>query len=169
MRQDETLGLFGKRLQRKKYQLFVREGIDKELDNYFKQIRRLPILGSETFIKTVSEKYLRNKHVSNEIPEHKIINKITSNEIMDRIAEHFETSVADLKVVNRRGDNWPRAVAMYLTTELTQETLQTIANTFTNITYSGISKNKSRVMAAMKEQGSIAKEIGRLVKVLVSQ
>jgi len=65
----ETLNRFSKHLRRKQYQLFVNEGIDKELDSFYQKIQRIPILGSEAFSSTITKKYLINRPVDIEINE----------------------------------------------------------------------------------------------------
>ena len=52
-----TLNKFGADMQKHKYRAFVAEGIDREIDSFFRKIKRLPILGTEAFVKTISQKY----------------------------------------------------------------------------------------------------------------
>lgn len=69
---DEILSRFGPDKKVQKYCKFITEGIDAEIDSFFKKLTLLPILGCEAFTKTISEKYLKNETISSKFPNKNI-------------------------------------------------------------------------------------------------
>ncbi len=158
-----TLDQFGNRLQKQKYEAFMAEGIDKNTDDFYKKLKNLPILGSEAFVKTVSEKYLTNNPISKEITDHKKLQSLpTSNIIMQVVAEYYKTNTDDLKRSDRGNKNQARSVAIYLAYQLTGQSLQTIANDFANTSYSGVAQMHKRMKRQISENPVIAQQIAKL-------
>ena len=104
-------------LLRRKYKAFVEESVDTELDYFYKAHKVLPVLGCEMFIKSVSDKYLQEKHKINDISEHKLLYISTRNninEIMDAVSIYYGASKNTLMFVNKNTGNLVRSVEMYL-------------------------------------------------------
>ena len=165
-----VLEQFGSRKQRQKYQLFIEEGIDKELDTFFKKLKRIPILGSEAFVKTVTQKYLKDK--TKEIPEQNRLYKLrlpSIKDIMQAVAKYYHIDISALKVTKLKSSNKPRAIAIYLAFKLSGQSLQAIADQFTNISYSGVAQSYKRIKEKIEKDPIIAKEIVFLEKEFQSE
>lgn len=147
-----TLDYFGKHNQRQNYKAFVEEGIDKELLDYFKKLKRIPILGSEVFQKTVSEKYLQEQHKIIEIPAHKeMITLPTLDEISAVVSNYYQIDSKELTRKKRGENNIPRRVWMYVAQQHGQHNHHSIANYMGDMTTRGVSKSNLRLA---KKQGN---------------
>jgi len=157
-----TLSKFGASMQKQNYRTFIAEGIDKKTDSFFKKIKRLPILGSEAFVKTISQKYLNNKKISAEISDHRQIQNLklpTIEEVMQAVANYYKVGPNTLKYIQRRSGNTPRAIAIYLACQITNQKLQNVVKHFTNISYSGVSQTFRRVKRKMEKDIKITQDI----------
>jgi len=165
LRTGETLDYFGKKSYRQKYKAFVEEGIDKELDNYFKKLKRIPILGSEAFIKTVSEKYLQESHKIKDIPAHKQIESIPSLEkIAQVITSYYQLDNSDLKKSKRGEGNIPRMAFMYLAQRFGQYDLLSISSKVGNIGAAGVSRSCRVFCKRLSEDSQVKKDIEKCVR-----
>lgn len=123
-------------------------------------MKRLPILGSDAFIKTVSEKYLKDKNISHEIVEHKCLQKLPSvSKVISLVADYYHVDIESLKKIERCRSNEPRAIAIYLACQLTGQSLQFIADQFTNISYSGVAQTFKRMKQKITEVSNLAKAV----------
>lgn len=166
----DTLAYFGERYQKKKYKLFVEEGIDKELDDYFKKLRRLPILGSEAFSKTVTEKYLKEAHKIKEIPEHKRCLYIPSmDEISQAVCHYYNVNETAIKTTNRLEGNLPRSVAIFLSYTIGQQKLQSIADNYQNLTDAGVSKICQRIRKRLQNSPELLMQIENIKEFLLTR
>ena len=145
----------------------MEEGIDKPLNDYFKKLRRVPILGSKAFIKTVNEKYLQERHKINEIPAHKQIENIPSLEkIRQVITRYYHIDSSDLKKSKRGEGNIPRMAFMVLAHRVGQNDLLSISSTLGNIGVAGVSKSCLVFCKRMGEDARVKKEFERLIALL---
>lgn len=164
---NSILARFGEKLQKQKYRLFLQERNDEELDTFFNKIKRLPVLGAKTFIAAITEKYLNNKTLSPEVPEQKLLlakKIIKIDQLMLTIAQYYQVNIEQLKTSVRGKSNKPRSMAIYLATQMTEESLGTIADVFTNINYSSIPRVVSNIRAKMKQDPSLQTEINEIKK-----
>jgi len=163
------LDKFGNKLQKQKYRIFLEEH-DKELDTFFNKIKCMPILGAEAFIKTITEKYLSNKPLLPEVSEQRLLYKNQSptiEQIISKVIQYYQIDTAHLKESIRGKFNKPRSVAIYLARTLTDQNLQTIADTFGNITYSNVSRIVKNTYLRTIKDSALSKEIDQ-IKNLVS-
>lgn len=166
---ESVLAKFGNKLQRQKYYLFLAEENDGELDAFFNRIRRLPVLGAEVFIATITEKYLSNKTLSLEVPEQIILCKKqlpNIDKLMSIVAQYYQINIDKLKTSTRGKLNKRRSVAIYLASQVTGQGLQAIADIFTGITYSGVSKVVHNISIKMKQDINLQIEIDNIKKLL---
>jgi len=166
---NSILGKFGNKLQKQKYRIFLEEN-DKELDTFFNKMQRIPILGTEAFIKTITEKYLSNKTLLSELPEQRLLYKKqlpTIEKIISKVAQYYQIDIAHLKESIRGKFNQPRSVAIYLACMLTNQNLQTIADVFGDITYSNVSRIVKNIYVQTVKNSVLSKEIDQ-IKNLVS-
>ena len=156
---------FGEKAQQYKYRLFVEEGIDKETNNFYQNIQKIPILGTETFVKTISEKYLHKQNISIEIPEQKYMRKIfipTMEYIFDHVAKFYDTDITSIKKVKRGYENKPRSVAIYLSIIIGQKKLTDIANFIGGLSYSAVSQIRRRIHLQLSNDKNLKQEINEL-------
>jgi len=170
LRCDATLERFSQRLRRKQYQLFVQEGIDKEIDTFYQKAQRIPILGTEAFTKTISEKYLKDKAVDVEITEHKNLIKKqlpTIEDVFVSVAEYYQVEISELKRVLYKQKNMPRQIAIYLSIVVAQATLNEIANFLGNVSYSAVAKAFARFSEGLQSNKLVAEEVEKLRDILL--
>lgn len=137
-----TLNYFGNGMQKQKYKTFIEEGVDAEINQFYKKIKNIPILGTDAFTKTVTEKYLKEQHKIDDIPEHKILidsNHVTIENIISCIAKFYHICASEI-YAKKRGSRIPRIVAMYLAHTVGQHHLSQISLHFTDVTVSGVSR-----------------------------
>lgn len=167
---NSVLAKFGDVLQRQKYKLFIEEGIDNELDTFFDKLKRLPVLGTKTFITTITEKYLKNKSLSSEVPEQNVLLKkrfLSLDELLTVVADYYQVDLEKLKITSHAKRNKPRSVAIYLATITTGQSLRVIANVFTKVTYSDISQIARKVRLQLEYDNNLRDEINK-IKILLS-
>jgi len=143
----ETLNRFSKHLRRKQYQLFVNEGIDKELDSFYQKIQRIPILGSEAFSSTITKKYLINRPVDIEINElrHAVKAQLPTIELIFQMtADFYQMPLENLKSSQAYKKNIPRSMGIYLAIHCAQASLIEVASFFGNVSYFAIAKAYAR-------------------------
>src|SRR3989338_6411556 len=163
----EVLSRFGAQLRTQKYREFVHEVVDRETTNFFQRIKLLPILGTDAFIKSMSEKYLEDKKISPEISEQKLIHSLPSLErITDAVAKYYQVNPKCLKEANRQTGNLPRTVAIYLAAEITGAKLLSIAEHYENISYSGVSQAVRRFKSRLSSDNRLRKNIQDLIHLI---
>ncbi len=165
---NTTLNKFGTRLQAQKYRAFMLEGLPSaknKPDSLFKKLKRVPILGSEAFIKTVTDKYMTKGSLRCTQANSKIT---TIPSIMRAVSQYYQIDISELKSVSRMfGNRKPRAVAIYLSCLLSHQKFQVIADYFTNTTAKGISTAFCRLKREVECNCVLKQEIDCLSKSLV--
>jgi len=152
------------------YRLFVEEGIDEQTASFYDKKRIAPIFGTKEYCKTLSEKYLKNRLLDVEVPQHKLLNRQfqpSLTMIMQAVAGYYNVSVNDLKSPGQRYGNSARAMAIYLTATLTSLSLEEIAKAYTHISYSGVSHVKRSMLkqvATNSNMNYIASKIRNMIK-----
>jgi len=166
---DEILDRFGPNKKIDKYRIFITEGIDDEINSFYKKLKLMPILGCEAFTKTISENYLKNNCPSSEISQQKYLMPIFNFEqIKQVVARHHGIDELSLKIVKRKASNKPRQIAIYLACKLSGQKYKLIADEFTNITVAGIAKIFQRITEAIATDSMLNEEIILLEKRLMS-
>lgn len=161
----DTLNHFGDGWQRKKYKVFVEKGVDKEIDDFYAKIKNFPILGTEAFSKTITEKYLEERHKIYDIPEHKLLivrDVISIDEIMNKVAVFYSTDGYALKSVKKKSGNLPRAIGIYLSHVIGQHGFSEIARIFTNTTASGVSRTCHRMRIVLGNNEKVKNDFEEL-------
>jgi putative transposase len=167
---DETLDKFGPKNKIQNYRKFVNE-VMSEVDNshyILDKFLQKPILGSDAFIKSIYEKYIKDKKISIEISQQNYLNKeLNIEQIMQAVIDHYQIEKVSLMDVKRKQGNKPRKMAIYLAVQLSGQTYQTIARTFTNTTTAGVAKTYQRISQAINTNNNLAREIALLKKLLL--
>ena len=167
-----TLNKFGTKSQKQKYQIFIQEGHPNgksQPDTLFKKLKRMPILGSEAFIKTITDTYMTEGELNfAQFNHEKIKPKVPSIlSIMSAVAQYYQVNIYELKSVNRSPNNRkPRTIAIYLSCLLSNQKSQIIADYFTNTSAQGISKAFCRLKQEIESDIALQKEINYLIKCL---
>ena len=167
---NETLGRFSNRLRRKQYQLFVEEGVDKEIDSFYQKVQRIPILGADAFTKTISEKYLSEKAIDHEIVEHKrIIQKQRPNieHVFKIVASYYQMKMTEVKTIRYKQKNIPRQIAIYLSITIAQASLNDVAEFLDNVSYSAVAKAFSRFNKSLENDSALEKQMEALQDILL--
>lgn len=131
---------------------------------------RLPILGTDAFRQTVSEKYLKEEHKIREIPAHKQIKTIpTIDEIIRYVSQYYGEAESVLKSSQRGHKNYPRNISIYIAKQYSQQSLQTIADGFGELSYTGISKINQRLSQELKTNRELKRDLVKLERLLLTE
>ncbi len=164
----ETLRYFGESDQRIKYKLYTEEGVDKETDEFFSQSGKFKILGAENFIKSVTNKYLEERHKIDDIPDHKQLIKtagLNLHALIDLVADFYRVKRETIFVVERKRGNKPRSVAIFLIYLYANNIgLDEVANILKNISGNGIAKSYARFKEKIKNDIVVSNEIRELIR-----
>lgn len=161
-----TLSYFGNHSQKKEYKAFIEEGVDNEIDQFFRKLKNIPILGTDAFTKTVTEIHLQEQHKINDIPEHKLLiadGTIDIESIMRCVAGFYHITMQDINQVKKRSGNQPRTIAMYLAHIIGQYSFPEISLYLSNITSSGVSRACRRLRMQIKNNEQLRLDIEKLV------
>lgn len=170
---EPTLAKFKSKRSRFEYRIFVEEGIDRETSDFFSKIKKIPILGSDAFIKIVSEKYLslENCEKNVDIPEQTQIKNLALpqvSNIISIVAEYYHVNVGTIEISNRNRNNKPRAIAIYLAYKLTNQTARSLLQYFHDATRTGISKIYQRVKSNVAQNKALKNEVEHLQQIVGS-
>ncbi len=162
------LDQFGSKLQIQKYKAFINAGLSKnKSDGFLDKTKRASILGSEEFIKTVIEQYLNKSAELAQPTKTPLLPAPKITTIMQIVANYYHIKIIELQITNRgRNKNKPRAIAIYLSCLLSNQTLQNIADEFTNTSYHGVSKTWCRIKKELINNALLANEIKTLSNIL---
>ena len=157
---DEILSRFGSSKKIYKYSKFIAEGIDEEMNAFYKKLKLMPVLGCETFTKTISEKYLKNKTLSPEISQQKYLKPFFKVELIKQlVARYYNIDETNLRIAKRKADNIPRQIAIYLSCKLSGQKYKIIAEEFTDIAATGVAKIFERITKEITVNSKLNEEI----------
>jgi putative transposase len=151
---------------RQKYIAFVNDGADVKWRNYYQNKFSKPILGNDDFVKSVSDKYLLEKHKIKEIPEHKSLKMSSLNPIetiIETVANYYNLNTADLMTVKRKLGNMPRNMAIYISKYIGQHNSSKIASVFNNITSSSVLKSCRRFHEIIYKNEMLKNDLDELI------
>jgi len=168
---DYTLNYFEKPFQAQKYKAFIEEGIDSEVTEIYNKLKIIPILGTEAFIKTVTEIYLDEKHKINDIPEHKLFlskrsDVISLQEIIASVSGYYKVQESDLCKTVKGGGNKPRSIAMYIASTFYEYTHSQISFCFKEVSESAVSKASARLQTRIKRNTDLRREVESILEVI---
>ncbi len=149
VREDLVLGEFGdcKRSQKSKvrYRQFVEEGLLRELETPFDQVRWQSVLGDESFAQRIRDG-LQSKHEQPRemIGVRHVLQTAAPDELIDRVAKHYRITREKLVDERSHGSD-ARNVAMWLLRQKSALTLREIGLLFGGIDYAAVSDRIRRV------------------------
>lgn len=161
----ETLSYLDKNSQRSTYKTFVDEGVDDEIDSFYKKLKRIPILGTKNFCETVSDQYLKEEHKIADIPEHKslVVNKsreIKFDEIISNVIQYFECERSAL--YKKSPGNRLRLIAIYISCRLGHYSHSYISRHLGVISISGVSKVYKRAEGQMLCNSEFKRDVEKI-------
>lgn len=163
---DDVLGSFSgkRRIAIRMYKEFVRQEIDQELDKFYSKKQQSSILGEESFIKSIRERFIfSDRDLKIEIKEKK---KIQSEGRIEKInievCSFFGVNEDKLYSSKRGKENLPRLVAISLSRELSGFKFPEIAKKYKITTYRTAGAICYRFNEKLKVNKKIARQYKRL-------
>ena len=133
----DTLQYFGDTDHKNQYRDFVEADIGTEEHELIKKIKESPIIGTDNFIKYITENFFRKSHQVSEIPMHKKLPIIPSlQHIENGIRNYFNVTKEELLKSKPKITNLPKLITLYLAVKLTHEKSKNIG-----LAFGGISAN----------------------------
>ena len=143
---------------------FMEKEDSKEIKQFF-SLKNLPsVLGPESFITKIKEKYYFRKK-STEIPESKKLAPEPET-IIQEVCRYYKVDTESLAKTQRGWFNKPRNFAIYLIRLICNEQLTLIAERFNINTYSAISSVVQRVENLRKKDKKVNREIEVLIEMI---
>ncbi len=160
-----SLKLFGKdyKRQRESYKEFLYEGLrsGNPLENVYAQ----SILGTESFVEKIVNKFLKGRPISEEVPEHKKLKYYKDLEDISEVVARYYNIEKDELMKRKVKFNKGRKVFVYLARRYTSSSLKRIANFLRNsVGESGVSKMYSRVEEEMRRKKQFREEVEEIEK-----
>jgi chromosomal replication initiation ATPase DnaA len=144
---------------------FIGEDDSGGVLEFFKKKNIPSILGSQSFIEQIRQKYRDNKR-QHDIPEAKLLNPGTE-EIKKIVSEAYDVDMKSLLTLRRGRINEPRRVAVYLSRKHTAATLERIATEFNMNKYSSAGSIIERTKAKMATDKKLKKKVEKIEKQLI--
>lgn len=161
---DMVLGSFGGGDSARRYQAFVRRGVDAELREFYGAPRPGPVLGGERFRSRLASQAAA-KRADPEVPEARLLAQQPSlSRIAELTAEAFGVPLESL-YQRRRGPgsgNLPRMTAMASSRNPGGHALADIAAAFGTRHYASVSVAASRLKQGMRKDRGLASTVAAL-------
>lgn len=150
------------------YRRFVSKDDDGEeaLDNIFERKKWPSILGSKEFLNLIKEKFF-SKKLDDEIPQSKELAPDVDR-IKKLICQTYQIKEEELLISRRGVFNEPRNVAIYLTRQLTGDSLKQIGEHYRMKKYSSASSVVERMKSMMVVDRKLRKHIENLKAMLIN-
>jgi chromosomal replication initiation ATPase DnaA len=101
----------------KQYQGFMHEGVEEEIEEFYKGPYQKAVLGGKAFIERVREKLGERARIEPDKPQSRQVFGLEIKEIIKATAQEYGTTEAELRR-RRGGQNEARLVAIYLSRQL---------------------------------------------------
>ena len=142
----DTLQYFGDMDQKNKYCGFVENDIETEEYELIKKIEASPIIGTDNFIKHVTESFFRKSYKVPEIPMHKKLPVMPSlQHIENGIRNYFNVTKEELLKSKPKMTNYPKLITLYLAVKLTHEKSKNIGLAFGGLSANAVSQAYHRI------------------------
>ena len=123
------------------------------------------VLGGDGFIERIKRQFFEVK-IHTEIPQSKILAP-TIEEIKKKVSKIYNVSVESLCISQRRVDNEPRNIALYLSRRLTGKKLEEIGKEFNIRNYSAASSVLCKISRQIKTNKALRRRITQLEGLLL--
>lgn len=159
--EELLLGEFGARRSSQeckiRYRRFVEEGLLREIENPFEQLRWQTVLGDESFVRRLSDKLKAQRHHRREVTGIRSALRATKPiELIKRVAKHYQIEFRKLLEQRAHGSQ-ARNVAMWLLRQNGALTLREIGLLFGGIDYAAVSQRVRRVDQGMASHKQLRK------------
>lgn len=162
---DETLNQLTTKDRVTKYREFVCEKIEQAIGHEL--IVNCPILGTDEFIRKINSQHIKNTY-NKEIPEYSsVLSRVspTIEEVIHIVSEHFEVEESTIMMrKNKRTNDLPKMIAIYLALQLPNQNLIKIAKVFNEISISNASQINSWVKVELKNNAALLAQINQIRK-----
>jgi len=148
------------------YKQFVSMVDSHEIEQFFKKKHIPAILGDDSFIDKIKEKYFKEKQ-HEEVPESKVLAPDV-NRIKQAVCSKYRTSPEEMSVSRRGGRNEARNVAIYLIRQYTGEKLTIIGREFNVSKYSTVSSAVLKIRNELQKDKRLKKRINDIEKQFVN-
>ena len=165
VRHDLILGMISKdgRNAEKRYEAFVLNGIEENLNDPLKDVYGGLILGRKGFVKEVLSRLKEDVLNKEEISYRKDLQgRLGSEDIIDVVSENSRVSRDDL--INNRGEY--RNLAIYLMKKYTSMTNRQVGEFFGGLSYSAVAKIQTRFLEKAKKDRKLEKKLELISKKL---
>jgi len=144
-----VLGEFGARSNSQKgkvsYRRFVEEGLLREIENPFEQLRWQTVLGDESFVRRLSDKLKSHRAHRREVTGvRRVLRATEPRGLVERVAKHYRIEIKKLLDEPAHGSE-ARNVAIWLLRQKGALTLREIGVLFGGIDYAAVSQRVRRV------------------------
>ena len=141
---------------RRRYYVFVREGLVRPLEDPLKKVVASTLLGTERFVEGVKERFIKKATSHRDLPA---LRKLSSWPDLSSIVRESERVFGKETVESRR-------VALYLSHRLSGLSLGEIGEYFGGIGPSAVTQNTRRLEIILEEDRGFLAEVQNLKKVL---
>lgn len=156
-----TLNMIASKNQRAHYQWFVEEGIDSVTETFYSKNKLGPVFATDFYKEKLAA--LVSKH--QEIPEAKAIHlRSNLSKIIHAVAEHYGIDKKILYQQSRGQRQSPKAIAIYLSRQLTLHSLNEIASAFKLGHYGSVSSVVRSIERQLKKDKSLRLAIDLICK-----
>jgi REP element-mobilizing transposase RayT len=153
---SSLLAMFSSKIPvaRNKYSAFVQDGDSTELLDFFSKKNLSPLLGSDSFITWIKERFFEEKQ-HGEIPQSHLLAP-SIDEIKKVVCHSYGITEKALAESTRGRINEPRNLALFLARKLSRQKLQNIAIQFGLGSYSSVSSIVMRTEKLLLQDRNLA-------------
>jgi len=150
---------------RRRYAMFVKEGIDAEVANPFKEVVGQLILGGEEFVEVIKERFLKQDQEKRERPTvRRILKNRSPEEVIEAAARVLRISSSDL--LARGAMTVERGLAMEALYRYCGMTQVRIGAIFGGLDYSTISLNRKKFLECLRKDKRLRQIFAEILKAL---
>ena len=155
------------KIRKRAYLQYMAQEDTEEIEQVYSQKKLPAVLGSESFIKKVKQRYSDEK-IHNEVPESKLLTP-SAQLIIDAVCTEYGMDEEGLLKSRRGTTNEPRNVVIYLVRHLRGEKLDSLAMMFQIRKYSTVSSICTRLEEKIKEDRELGKRITMLKEIIIKK
>jgi hypothetical protein len=153
LKTEFILGYFGRKAAdaKNKYRKFIEDLLDREYDSPLKATVASTVLGSEDFVREISERHLGEKWAERSVPA---VKELAIRPSMDDIIKKIKTELGEK-------DKFIRTLSIYCCQKYSGAKLKEIGERF-GISDAAVSQTSRRLILKAEEDQQLKKMIGRV-------
>lgn len=157
--EDLVLGEFGlspgNHATKIKYRQFVEDGLLREIENPFEQLRWQSALGDESFVRRMRDRFQFKPEYAREMTgARRVFHPAEPVELIDRVAKHYRITREELVAERLHGSDAP-SVAMWLLRQKSALSLREIGSLFGGMDYAAVSERIRRVSREIGKENKL--------------